>query len=123
NAPSSSYARPSAFRPADFVTLIRSPFLLLTCGVMILYVGAEAGISNWTASYTLQAVEAGALFGANVTALFWAGLGLGRLTTGALSGRLGPMSLRHLGWVRISGVAAMLAYAGSLVWLQPTAVA
>ena len=59
--------------------LARSPAYWLGFFVLLLYVGAELGISNWTAEFFVRNFGLGAATGAMVVSLFWAGLLAGRL--------------------------------------------
>jgi fucose permease len=63
----------------------RVPIASVTMGaVLFFYVAAEIGLGSWVASYAKDAVGAGVMTGATLTALYWAALGGGRLISGNL---------------------------------------
>ena len=59
--------------------LLRQPLLVLLSLVLLLYVGAEVGISNWLAEYFVEAFGASKAMAANMVSVYWAGQLLGRL--------------------------------------------
>jgi fucose permease len=71
----------------------RSPAYWLGFFVLFLYVGAELGISNWTAEYFVRIFGSSAAAGAAVVSLFWAGLLAGRLGIPFLLPRARPERL------------------------------
>lgn len=75
----SSYEKPVAGgRPA------RAPAYYLGFLCLLLYVGAEIGISNWIAEYFVRIFAADPAFAPLAVSLFWAGLLAGRFSVPAL---------------------------------------
>jgi fucose permease len=68
-----------AARPGGARGLLRNPLLLLLTFFLLLYVGAEIGVSSWVSEYVVQVLQATPSTGAFAVALFWAGLLVGRL--------------------------------------------
>jgi fucose permease len=73
--------------------LSRSPVYWLGFAVLLFYVGAELGISNWTAEFFVRVFGVSAATGAIVVSLFWAGLLAGRLAFPLLLPRVRPERL------------------------------
>ena len=63
--------------------LRRDPLLLLLTLIILLYVGAEIGVSNWIAEYFVQVRGATPAQGAYMVSLLWVGLLVGRLVAAA----------------------------------------
>jgi fucose permease len=59
--------------------LLRSPILLLLTLFLLLYVGAELGVSTWVSEYFVKVLSTTASTGAFSVSLFWLGLFTGRL--------------------------------------------
>lgn len=59
--------------------LLRSPILLLLTLFLLLYVGAELGVSTWVSEYFVKVLSTTASTGAYSVSLFWMGLFTGRL--------------------------------------------
>jgi fucose permease len=59
--------------------LLRTPFLLLLTFFLLVYVGAEIGVSTWVSEYVVQVLGVTAATGAFAVAVFWMGLLVGRL--------------------------------------------
>lgn len=59
--------------------LLRSPILLLLTLFLLLYVGAELGVSTWVSEYFVKVLSTAASTGAYSVSLFWMGLFAGRL--------------------------------------------
>ncbi|HEY9593138.1 MAG TPA: MFS transporter [Spirochaetia bacterium] len=73
-------------RPADApsrehggIALLRQPLLLFFMVFLMLYVGAELGVSTWSSEYIVTTLGASESTGAFVVALFWGGILAGRL--------------------------------------------
>jgi fucose permease len=59
--------------------LLRSPILLLLTLFLLLYVGAELGVSTWVSEYFVKVLATTTSTGAFSVSLFWMGLFTGRL--------------------------------------------
>lgn len=65
--------------PGEWKALIKDPMVLtLSLGIM-LYVGAETGQASWLAKYFKEHLGSAGPMAAATVALFWGGIGLGRL--------------------------------------------
>jgi fucose permease len=60
--------------------LMLQPFLLLMTFFLLLYVGAELGVSTWISEYFVRARGSTASLGAFAVSLFWVGLLVGRFS-------------------------------------------
>ena len=63
--------------------LRRDPLLLLLTLIILLYVGAEIGVSNWLAEYFVRIRGATPAQGAYMVSVLWVGLLVGRLVAAA----------------------------------------
>ncbi|MCZ2111995.1 MAG: MFS transporter [Dehalococcoidia bacterium] len=80
---------------------------VLIGGAILLYVGAEAGLGAWVASYTEETFGSGVMASATVTSGYWAALGIGRLASAwALDRGLGPWRLL-IGAITLAGLSAI----------------
>jgi fucose permease len=61
------------------IRLLRNPLLLALTLFLVLYVGAELGVSTWVAEFFVTALGSSAAAGAFMVSLFWLGLLTGRL--------------------------------------------
>ena len=61
------------------VDMLRHPLLVLCFLVLLVYVGAEIGVSTWVAEYYVSALKTSESVGAFMVAVFWAGLLIGRV--------------------------------------------
>jgi fucose permease len=61
------------------VRLLRNPLLLVLTLFLVLYVGAELGVSTWVSEFFVTALGSSASAGAFMVSLFWLGLLVGRL--------------------------------------------
>jgi fucose permease len=59
--------------------LFRQPLLVALSAFLLLYVGAELGVSTWVSEFFVTALGASASAGAFMVSLFWSGLLAGRL--------------------------------------------
>jgi fucose permease len=59
--------------------LLKNPVLLLLTLFLLLYVGAELGVSTWVSEYFVKVLSTTASTGAYSVSLFWMGLFVGRL--------------------------------------------
>ena len=64
--------------------LLRSPILLLLTLFLLLYVGAELGVSTWVSEYFVRVLSTTTSTGAYSVSLFWMGLFVGRLGVSVL---------------------------------------
>ncbi len=81
---------------------------VLLGGAVLLYVGAEAGLGAWVASYTEETFGSGVMASATVTAGYWAALGIGRLASAwALDRGFDPWRLL-LGAIALAGLSAVV---------------
>ena len=64
--------------------LLKSPILLLLTLFLLLYVGAELGVSTWVSEYFVKVLSTAASTGAYSVSLFWMGLFVGRLGVSVL---------------------------------------
>src|SRR5437660_984088 len=87
---------------------LRLPFFLLV------YVGVEVNIGNWSYSFLLEARHQGTVLAGWIVSGYWLGLTLGRFTLQALAERLG-LSTRALMYACLTGIVIALV----LVWLLP----
>jgi fucose permease len=69
---------------AAVASLLRRPLLVLLALIVLLYVGAEVGLSNWIAEYYVRALGATLATGAAMVSVIWLGLLIGRLLLSAL---------------------------------------
>lgn len=79
-------AVPSKAIPAATPRGFDAPVLMLG-GVLLLYIGCEAGLGAWVATYTEESFGSGVMLGAAVTSGYWLALGLGRMACSVLLGR------------------------------------
>jgi fucose permease len=59
--------------------LLRQPLLLLMTAALLIYVGAEIGVSSWSSEYVVKSLGVSASMGAFAVGVFWLGLLAGRL--------------------------------------------
>ncbi len=67
-------------QPRQGLSLMFQPLLLLITLFLLLYVGAELGVSTWIAEYFVRAHGATTSMGAFAVSLFWIGLLVGRFS-------------------------------------------
>lgn len=87
---------------------IKTPAVLASGLLLLVYVGTEASLGNW--AYTVQSMSRGtpeAIAGYSIAA-YWTGLTLGRFSLGQV--------VKYLGAVRTMNFSLILLLAGSLVW-------
>jgi len=65
-------------------TLARRPLLWLLTLMLLLYVGAEMGISAWISEFYVKTFSVSPQIGAVTVSIYWLGILLGRLLTSAL---------------------------------------
>lgn len=70
---------PSKTDGGDWRTLLRNPHILLLCMGIMLYISAEMGTFNWLAAYLVTDLGTTAARAAKSVALFWFGIGTGRI--------------------------------------------
>jgi fucose permease len=61
--------------------------VFLLAGALVLYVGSEAGLGAWVASYAEESFGSGLMTAAAITSGYWTALALGRLACSSLLGR------------------------------------
>jgi len=66
-------------RPGAAWSLFRQPLLALLVAVLLVYVGVELGISAWVSEYSVKVLRFPAGLAANMVAVFWSGLLVGRV--------------------------------------------
>ena len=87
------------------IALLRRPLLLLLALVILLYVGAEIGVSAWVAEYFVGVFAVPISAGPHAVAVFWGGILCGRLLASALyHGRRQAIFLLNLATVGAVGV-------------------
>ncbi|HUS90724.1 MAG TPA: MFS transporter [Phycisphaerae bacterium] len=59
--------------------LVRQPLLLLCFGILLVYVGAEIGVSSWVGEYYVSVLKTPKHVGSIMVSVFWVGLLAGRL--------------------------------------------
>lgn len=77
-------------KAGGFRLVARRPAFWLGFALLFLYVGAEMGISNWSAEYFVKIFGAGPELGALTVSLFWLGLVGGRIGLPLLLPRTRP---------------------------------
>ena len=73
--------------------IIRDRFVLRLAVCLMLYVGAEIGLSSWVAAYMAKDLGSSAPVASASVAAFWIGIGVGRLVAVRLSRRLSDHTL------------------------------
>lgn len=63
---------------AKWMAIVRDPIVVGLCATILLYVGAELGLSSWVAAYLKQDIGTTPARAASSVAVFWVGIGLGR---------------------------------------------
>jgi fucose permease len=64
--------------------MLRHPLLVVCSLALLVYVGAELGVSSWVAEYYVRVLGASARTGAFMVSVFWLGLLIGRTGVSAL---------------------------------------
>ncbi len=85
--------KPAAEQAGDWRTLLKDPLLMALAFGIFLYVSSESGQGSWLAPYFKDTLGAGAAISAATVALFWSGIGLGRMTATWLSAHLSDYAL------------------------------
>ncbi len=93
---------------ANLRRALRSPIVLVSSLLLLIYVGTEVAIGNW--AYTVQHVSRGipAWIAGYSIAGYWLGLTLGRLAMGQL--------IKYLGAIRTIDISLALLMIGLLTW-------
>ena len=80
-----SFPQPRGETPEEggnrWAWLLRQPMLLLLALLLLVYVGAEFGVSTWISEYFVRILGASESTGAFMVSVFWFGLLAGRLAT------------------------------------------
>jgi fucose permease len=85
------------------------PLLLLLCGLMFLFVGAEMGVSSWISEYFVQVLGSNSSIGAWMVSVFWFGVFVGRVSVSLLY-----RSSRQTGLLVILGISSTVLLSVSL---------
>ena len=92
--------------------LLVHPLIWAISAVLFLYVGAEVGIGAWLYAYLRRAAVPLAISSASAAvSVYWAGLIVGRLLSGAIAHRISARRLAALG--AIVSAMALLAFVGT----------
>lgn len=87
--------------------LLRNPVLLLLTLFLMLYVGAELGVSNWVSEFLVTTLGSSAILGAFTISLYWIGLLAGRLAISfAYRGRRQELLVIALGVLSTASLVA-----------------
>src|SRR5436190_14945107 len=108
---------PGAFSgPVRLRRLLREPYLRNLAAFQGLYVGVEAALAGWLATYLVEQFGATPAAAALATSLYWGGFLVGRPATAVIAHRYGPQ--RVLPWLCPLGAAAAAAgvVAPSAAW-------
>ncbi len=89
---------------------LRTPVVLLTGGLLLVYVGIEASMSNWAYAVQVMARSTPALVAGYSVSAYWLGLTVGRFMLGYF--------LRSLGAERTITLACLLLMLGLGAWWQ-----
>jgi fucose permease len=79
-----AWQRESTHTRRGSLQVLAQPMLLLFVFFLILYVGAEVGVSSWASEFFVTVLGTSASSGAFAVALFWTGLLIGRLAVSFL---------------------------------------
>lgn len=93
---------------------LKLPIVWFAAIFLLVYVGVEVSLGNWTYSFLLGARQQGTVAAGWIVSGFWLGLTLGRFTLQALAERLG-FGTRTLMYACLAGLGIGLL----LVWLIP----
>lgn len=75
-----------AITPRQLPSLLGSPLFAHLALMMVLAMGAEAGVAGWLCFYAARELSFSAALAGSAISLFWAGMLVGRLLTSSLSG-------------------------------------
>ena len=90
-------------------SLWRSRWVPIVGGLFFFYVGSEAGVSGWIATYARRMVAGAGTAWVLVPSLFWAALLLGRATA--------PLLLRHLRELKLAAFGLVVSMVGIVALL------
>lgn len=93
--------------PANLLRVVREPYLRSLAALQGLYVGVEAGIAGWLASYLVGQFGASPANAALATSAYWAGFLVGRFVMAYATHRYGPHRL--LPWMCVASLATAIA--------------
>ncbi len=93
-----------------FGWLVRQPLLGLFFTAMLLFTGAELGLSSWVSQYCVKVLDLSAATGAWMVSVFWLGVLCGRIGVSALYG--GP---RQIDLVLVFGCSSTAVLAAFLL--------
>lgn len=93
---------------------LKLPIIWIATLFLLIYVGIEVSVGNWSYSFLLEARHQGTLLAGWVVSGFWLGLTIGRFTLHRLAERLG-ISTKKLMSICLAGIALSLV----LIWLLP----
>jgi len=94
--------------------VLRLPVVWLAALFLLVYVGVEVSLGNWSYSFLLDTRHQGTVLAGEVVSGYWLGLTLGRFVLQNLAQRLG-MSTKGLMYSCVTGVAIGLL----LIWFIP----
>ncbi len=93
---------------------LKLPIVWFAAIFLLVYVGVEVSLGNWTYTFLLGARQQGTVAAGWIVSGFWLGLTLGRFTLQALAERFG-IGTKTLMYACLAGLSAGLL----LVWLVP----
>lgn len=93
------------------------PVIWLAALFLLVYVGVEVSLGNWSYSFLIEARSQGTVLAGWIVSGYWLGLTLGRFTLQNLAERLG-VGIEKLMYACITGIALGLL----LIWLVPLGV-
>ena len=93
---------------------LKLPVVWIAAIFLLVYVGVEVSIGNWSYSFLLEARHQGTVLAGWIVSGYWLGLTLGRFTLQTLAERLG-VSTRAFMYACLTGIVIALL----LVWLLP----
>lgn len=116
--------RPAAASPEDeqhvsgnvLGAALKIPIVWLATFFLLMYVGVEVSLGNWSYSFLLEDRHQGTVLAGWIVSGYWLGLTLGRFTLQNLAERLG-VGIKGLMYACITGIVIGLL----LIWLVPSA--
>ncbi len=116
-------ARRVTVRSGDGITLAQLPSLLRSTLIahlglmMILSMGAEAGVGSWLCMYAVRELDFSTALAGSALSLYWAGMLVGRLALGFLSHHMRLSAL-----IIICGAGASLSWLGVITATAPAVI-
>ncbi|MEA4822731.1 MAG: MFS transporter [Clostridiaceae bacterium] len=112
-------AAPPRTKGLYFGKILKRPFYVLMVGGMLLYVGIEESAAFWSGSYAKLAGEG---IESVLLAVYWLGMGIGRLLVSNVKKRLGVITIAGLALSALS-FGAMLLFHSSAAFIACYALA